>query len=283
MWRKIQIIRKFMQKCKRDHINAFAAQTAFFMLLSMIPALMLFSGLIRYTPVSEEMVANTVNAFMPSTIAPFVISILHEVYSRSVGILSVAGIAAMWSAAKGIQYLTDGLNIVNGIEEDRNYIVMRFSAVLDMILFLVVVITLLVVLVFGHSLQNILERHIPMLSSVTGFILKIRLFPLFILLFGFLVIIYTALPNRKATIKSQLPGALICTVALYVFTFALSVYVDYFHGFSMYGSLTTIMLIMLWLYFGMYIIFVCQEVNCFFAEEIEQFWQKHSFRLWKKR
>ena len=41
-----------------------------------------------------------------------------------------------------------------------------------------------------------------------------------------------------------------------------SVYLDIFKGFSsMYGSLTTIVLIMLWLYFCMYILLLGGEVN----------------------
>ena len=49
----------------------------------------------------------------------------------------------------------------------------------------------------------------------------------------------------------------------YVFSFGLSIYVDYFNGFSMYGSLTTIALIMLWLYFCMYIMMMAVEFNVF--------------------
>ena len=51
--------------------------------------------------------------------------------------------------------------------------------------------------------------------------------------------------------------------AWYVFSFGLSIYVDYFNGFSMYGSLTTIALIMLWLYFCMYIMMMTVEFNVF--------------------
>lgn len=47
------------------------------------------------------------------------------------------------------------------------------------------------------------------------------------------------------------------------FSFGLSIYVDYFNGFSMYGSLTTIALIMLWLYFCMYIMMMTVEFNVF--------------------
>ena len=68
-------------------------------------------------------------------------------------------------------------------------------------------------------------------------------------------------PNRKASFKSQLPGAILSAVSWYVFSFGLSIYVEYFNGFSTYGSLATIVLVMLWLYFCMYILLLGGEVN----------------------
>ena len=43
--------------------------------------------------------------------------------------------------------------------------------------------------------------------------------------------------------------------------FGFSVYIDYFGGFSMYGSLTSIVIVMIWLYFCMYIFFCGALVN----------------------
>lgn len=74
-------------------------------------------------------------------------------------------------------------------------------------------------------------------------------------------VIFTALPNKKLHLKHQLPGAILCAFAWYVFSFGLSIYVNYFHGFSMYGSLTTIALVMLWLYICMYILMISAEFN----------------------
>ena len=90
-------------------------------------------------------------------------------------------------------------------------------------------------------------------------------------------LLYWALPNRKGkggqriTYIRQLPGALISAVAWYVFSFGVSVYVNYFHGFSSYGSLTTIALIMFWLYVCMYILMVCAEVNNQYSERFVYF------------
>ena len=65
------------------------------------------------------------------------------------------------------------------------------------------------------------------------------------------------------------------------FSIGVSIYVDYFNGFSMYGSLTTIALIMLWLYFCMYIMMMSAEVNVIFNDSIRKWLLKEKEK--KKR
>lgn len=265
-WRIISGLRIFVKKCKNDNISAFAAQSAFFIILSIIPFLMLFISLVQYTPVTESMVLELVNEMMPDYVAPFLISIIHEVYSRSVGLISVTAIVAIWASAKGIQYLSNGLNAVYDIVETRNYFVLRMRAILYTLVLLITIVLSLVLLVFGNSIQEILVEYIPLAEKLTEGIISLRTIIMLAVFILFFMILYKMLPNRKATLKSQLPGSVICAVAWSVFSYGLSVYVDYFNGFSMYGSLTTIVLLMLWLYFCMYILLICAEVNDHYEE-----------------
>ena len=63
------------------------------------------------------------------------------------------------------------------------------------------------------------------------------------------------MPNHIVQLKVQLMGAAFSAVGWMIVSWIFSVYLDIFKGFSsMYGSLTTIVLIMLWLYFCMYIL-----------------------------
>ena len=72
------------------------------------------------------MLLEIIRHLMPEYVSPFLISLVDEVYSRSMGIISITAIIAIWSAAKGVQYMTDGLNSVNDLEETRNWFVLRF-------------------------------------------------------------------------------------------------------------------------------------------------------------
>ena len=70
------------------------------------------------------------------------------------------------------------------------------------------------------------------------------------------------MPGHKITFKSQIRGALFGSIALNIVSFVFSKYLYIFRGFSItYGSLTTLILIMMWTYACFYIVFLGAEIN----------------------
>ena len=66
------------------------------------------------------------------------------------------------------------------------------------------------------------------------------------------------------TFKSQIPGAIFSSIAWIITSYIFSIYVDIFKGFTnTYGSLTSIILVMMWVYVCMYIILLGAELNIF--------------------
>ena len=270
----IREVMRFVQECKEDNVSAYAAQSAYFTLLSLIPFLLFFGAMLKYTPVSLDFLVKGVNLVLPDYISAFLVSIIKETYETSIGLVSISAIVAIWSSARGIQYLTEGLNKMYDLEETRNWLRMRFWSAIYTFIMMFSIVMMLVLLVFGRTLQHWLTKYFPALAVITNVLLRLKsLIGIGSLTFIF-ALLYWALPNRKGkggqriTYIRQLPGALISAAAWYIFSFGVSVYVNYFNGFSSYGSLTTIALIMFWLYVCMYILMVCAEVNNLYAERM---------------
>ncbi|MCD8365616.1 MAG: YihY/virulence factor BrkB family protein, partial [Clostridiales bacterium] len=238
-----------------------AGQAALFLIMSIIPFLLVLVSLIRYTPVTESLLLTAIELVSPGYMSSTVISIVDEVYHNTGGVLVVSLVFAVYSAAKTIQSLRYALNKVYEIEETRNWFALRFRAMLETFALIIAILLLMILLMFGREIQDVLAEYAPFVAVVTEVILKLRLLILFFVLTGIFDVIYQAIPNRKATFRSQLAGAVGCSAAWYVFTFGVSVYINYFNGFSLYGSLTSLVLIMFWLYFAMYIFLVCGAVN----------------------
>lgn len=253
---------KFVKRVYDNHLSAYASQSAYFIILSFIPFLLLLMTLIRYLPIANEFSTDGILSGIPETMKVFLMNIIGEVYAKTGAVVPITAVVALWSAGKGFQALTNGLNVINGVQETRNYFYMRIRSIIYTIIFIIAIVLTLILLVFGRSIQRILIEFWPFVAEITNFILRFStIITMFVLAFAFLVF-YTFLPNRKQSMKNQIPGALFSSVAWSAFSFGFSMYLEYFTGFSdMYGSLTTIILFMLWLYFCMYIFLLGAEIN----------------------
>ena len=275
IWKLIFNFAKFMKECKEDKINAYAAQTAFFILFAIIPFLMVFLSLLKYTPITESMLLEMYEEGLPGYISPFFISITDEIYTRTFGVTAVSAVVAIWSAAKGMHALTDGLNAVNDLEENRNWFVLRFWSAIYTVVFMVAIVFTLMVMVFGGSIRTLAVEYLPILQDLAIVLSSFKGLLLFAVLVVFFDVVFTVLPNTKINFVSQLPGAILCALSWNVISFLLSVYINYFNGFSMYGSLTTVALMMLWLYFCIYSTLMCAEFNVTFGENLKKWVNRH--------
>lgn len=267
LWILIVKIKDFMKKLNNDCVDAYSTQAAFFIMLSFIPFIILLLSAIQFIPVTEadflKMITNTV----PSYLQPIIISIVEEAFSNSGRIISVSAVTAVWSSAKGFLSLNKGLNKIYNVEETRNYIYLRLRACVMILILLVTIILALIMLVFGNRLQALLIMYFPIIAEITKRILDLKILIMIGIFIVIFVVIFTYIPNRKTKLSNQIPGAVLCAISWYAFSFFFSIYVDFSNTFSkMYGSLSAAAVIMLWLYISMYILLICAEINSYFED-----------------
>ena len=261
----VKLVQGFLKAMGDDHVSAYAAQTAYFIMLSFIPFIILLLTLIQYTTITKSDLFAVMQAILPDSMDSFVIGIIDEAYSKTVVTISLSAITAAWSAGNGFLALMRGMNTIYNVEEHRNYIILRIRSAIYNVIFIISIILSLVVLVFGNSIHEAAVKYVPILSVVTGLIIRLKDMVAIVFLMMVFMALYKFVPNRRARFISQAPGALFSSVCWYLFSIGFSIYVDYSPGLSnMYGSLTTIILIMLWLYFCMYIVLLGAEINSYF-------------------
>ena len=255
-------IKSFTEEVGSDHVGAYSAQSAYFFILSMIPIILLLLTLVQYTPLTKADVMTGVLQVFPSSVNSMMVSIVNQVYNQSAGVIPITILVALWSAGRGVLAVTSGLNCIQNCEETRNYIFLRLRATLYTVLFIVIILFLLLLSVFGNRLNLFIATHIHILEPLSNWMVERRIFITCITLIGFFLVVYMFLPNKKNRLVLQIPGAVCAAVGWMIVSWVFSIYVDVFKGVSsMYGSLTTIVLIMLWLYFCMYSILLGAEVN----------------------
>lgn len=259
------IIRDFQRQMNRKNISSFAASTAFFLFLSLVPMLIMICTIIPFTPLTEENLLNGITEFTPDMLDPLMISIISDVYDKSAGVLSVAAVATIWSAGKGVLALIRGLNEINEVEEKRNYFLLRSIASFYTLIMLVVLLLSLGLNVFGNVLLDMILAKLPKTRLLFDFFMHFRFLAVWLILTILFTALYTYIPNKKLKFGLQIPGAVFSAVVWSIFSWGFSIYVETTDSFSTYGSLSMIIIIMLWLYFCIYIIMIGAQINRYFG------------------
>ena len=245
--------------------------------MSIVPFLSLLLTLIKYLPISQTMLLDTVINVTPVPFEPLVTTILEELFAKSNGaILSVSVLVAIWSAAKGVLAIVRGLQAVYHVNESRNYFVLRFISAIYTVIFVTAIILTLLLLVFSNQIYYALKTDFPTAADFISIFIKQKFLLALCLLTLFFLVVYRLVRRSNNSFISLIPGAVIAALSWIVFSYAFSVYIDKFSDFSYtYGSLTTIVLLMLWVYFCMYLLFIGAEINSYFEVFIEN--SKHKF------
>ncbi len=259
-------IKKFCTKMGEHNISEYTAQCAYYAVLSFIPFIILIVTLIQYSGISKDVLVSVIEKIIPETMANSTVDIVQEVYSKSIGTVSISAIFVLWSARRSFYALSKGLHNIYETDKEYNFILLQIKSLLLTVFLVLTIILVLVISVFGNSILGFLEVKFS-ISPVVANIFHFSKIGVYIVLFIILLLMYRFVPGHKQGLKKQIPGALIATVGWYVISLFFSIYLEAFKGFSvMYGSLTSIVLSMMWVYFCMYIILVGAEVNNFFIK-----------------
>lgn len=261
---KYKIIQKLFANMKKDHVSECSAECSYYTILSFIPFVILVLTLIQYTNIAPQTLFEAISKLIPSSMNEMVLGIVQEVYSKSIGTISISIIFTIWAAGKGLFALTKGLQFVYHIdsEEKASYIYLRAKAIIETIIFIILIVLGLVALVFGHSVREFIQAQLGWMKNYNIWASILTKIAFIVATFIVFISIYKFIPKNKVTFKSQIYGALFGAIALNVVSFIFSKYLYIFKDFSVtYGSLTTLMLIMMWIYSCFYTVFLGAELN----------------------
>ena len=264
---KISSIQTILDNMGKDHISEFSAQCAYYVILSFIPFVILLLTLIQYTNIEQQQLFDIISKIIPSSMNEMVLGIVKEVYSKSVGTVSISLIFTLLSADRGLFALIKGLHLIYNYSDNKrkSMLYLKLTSILKTIVFIILVTVGAVILVFGKPIISTIQEKFGIFENYT--IISQIITQIIFILVAFVVFLclYKFMPGHKITFKSQVPGAIFSSIALIIISFIFSRYLDIFKGFSItYGSLTALMLIMMWTYTCFYVIFLGTEINKFY-------------------
>ena len=258
--------KQIYDKFSSDEMTVYAAQASFFIIIAAFPFIMLMITVVQVVPnLTRAELLDILLSLVPEGYKSVAFRVLNVLsLNPPATMISVPAVTALWSSSRGMMSIARGLNRIHGESDERWYIVRRLIWAGYTIVFILVCVVALGLLVFGTSIQNFLVARVPVLAGITQHIISFRtLLALALFMLGFAGI-YTYVPARKLTLRSQIPGAVFATAGWILFSLAFSLYFRLFgkYNFSyMYGSLGAVVLLMLWLYGCICVLFFGAEIN----------------------
>lgn len=274
---------KYLKKAGDDGLAAYAAQTAFYVILSFFPIILLIVIMASKVSFINTDIISYVLDIAPDAFREYIMYIVDDiVYSNSSSFTIITIVVSLWSAGKGIQALTNGLDKVYAVEKRKNFIFIRLWSVLYTLVFMLLMGGLMVVHIFGADIARRIIAKWPSLFNATIFILSLKNAFTFVVVLIFILLMYYQLPNRKTKFVRELPGAGFAALLWMLVTSGFSFYIKHLSSASyMYGSLTSIILIMMWLYVCMQIVFFGAEFNYFFSQFMDKSEERSQKRIEK--
>jgi membrane protein len=261
--RELSLLVETVKEASHDHAKDLAAAIAFWAFFSIFPLLIGILSLAGYLLQSAELQARiyeVVTDMFPGS-ASLVRDNLDAVVQYR-GTMSWVGIGGLlWTASKGFGAITRAVNRALGAERTDNFLLSRirnfFMVVAVSVLMIAsIAITVALEIALDPSFLSRLGLDAVNLPRLQGWTAN------FVLVFLIFALIYKLAPYVEVRWRQVLPGALLAAALFELVKTAFVVYLDRIADFeAVYGSLSSIIVLLLWLYLSAVILIYGAEYS----------------------
>ena len=245
---KIKIIAGDMVKIYiGKRVSRSAAELSYFLTLSVFPACICLYVMLGNILPDESVILEFASAIIPeeafSVLSDYIVYIKGN---ESRGMLAAGIIMTITTSAAAFRSIHNIMGDIHGETRFKGLVSIGFSIVISLV-FLAVMYFAVVVIVTGNWFLAFVEEKLN-IPGITGSWNWLRFLLLFALLFVIIFGIYriTAL---RGTDTYLLPGALLASLALVLTSMVFSVFISLSSRYPLvYGSLASMVILMLWLY-----------------------------------
>ncbi len=243
-----------------------AAAVAFNFFLAIFPFILFIFTLIPYIPIEnfqETLMGLFQDIIPPDTFQEVEETITEIVMRQNTGLLSLSFILTFIFSTNGISAIMDGFNGTwHGIDT-KNWLQQRLSAVFLLVVLSFFVVLAIALITTGGVLIKSLIASGWIDGGFTAQLLQIsRWFVIVFLTFFSLSMLYYYAPAKRKEYRFISPGSILATALFIVGTLAFNFYISNFSRYNaLYGSIGTLIIFMMWLYFNALILLIGFELN----------------------
>ena len=256
----------FFKEIKQDSLVNRASSLAYSFMLATFPVIIFLFTLIPYIPVGsfQETLLNIISTILPTNAyLAFQSTIVDIVKHQNLSLLSFGFFSAMIFATNGVAKLMKAFNKSSLVEETRTWLKRRWIALVLTIFIAFTLFAAIMILIIGQAVISYIQLHFHGQSSIWIYIIMFSRW--IIVIWWFLVsisILYRYGPANKRKWKFLNPGSILATFLAVFTSLGFSFYINNFSSYNkIYGSIGTLIVMMLWLYLNSLIILIGFELN----------------------
>jgi len=266
----IHKFRSFIIKINKDDLMPWASMLTIYLLLSIFPIVIVLTEVLSRTTLYNPELLSYWLELLPASVNETINSIAVELVGKQDNsVIPVAIVITLWSASRGMMAIIKALNKAYEVKERRSFIQLRLMAFIYTIGLIVLIVLTLGLIVFGKTLLGLVPDWIQIPSALGALISAGRYGLTVIFALIFFISLYNACPSETMGFRKVLPGALFASIGLIGVSLGFSFYITHLSSLSyLYGSLTSVIILILWLFIVSLVIMVGGEVNAVFSSEI---------------
>lgn len=260
------VMKFFFTGIYKGAVTSRASAVSFNFFMALFPAIIVLFTLIPYVPVMgfQESLLDLMRDLIPQQIFGSVEDTLFDIINRPRGgLLSVGFFLTLYFATNGVNSIIEAFNQTYHTIETRSFIRQQLiSIVLVLILALLLILAISFITIGPLVISWLDERGFLRGKFVYEIIVVSKwliIIIMFLLMYSFL---YYLGPAHKKDYRFISAGSTFATLSTILTSIGFNYYVNNFSRYnSLYGSIGTLLLFLLWIYFNSIILLIGFELN----------------------
>ncbi len=261
----------FFKGILKGSITSRAASLSFKFYLALFPAILFFFTIIPYVPVPgfQESLLNLMSNVLPPTTYDVVHETVFDIITRQRGgLLSIGFLMALYFATNGVNGIIEAFNETYHSRETRGAVKQRLIAVVLVFIICFVLIIATSLIIGSTALFNYLESVHIIMDSFAYYLIMLGKWVIVVAMFFFCIsFLYYLGPAKKKRYRFISAGATLATILSIAASLGFNYYILNFSKYNtLYGSIGTLIIILLWINFNATILLVGFELNASIIE-----------------
>lgn len=261
----VRFARELVSLYFNKNVPRAAAELAYFLILSFFPILICVNAFIGFLQVDVNYILKTLEPILAPGLLAVVRDYLAYITENASPALFTGGILmTLFSASGAMRSL---MNMMDEIYEHKSYKGFRqiVASVIFSLLLLVTIYLSMVVVLTGNWFFHLLQQYLPFQVNWESGALwqRLRFWLLFGMVLLLILLVYRMSMPRGKTRAPLFGGAFIAAAALVGASILFSWFIGMSSRYSLvYGSLASVVILLLWLYLCGNIIILGNAINC---------------------